>query len=116
MPERAEGRQLMQVYILIAVVVGLVYGAWALYDHGYETAGTEYRLAASERLREAHEQSEARAATERAGRAEAERQADEAEARGEELAAQVEAMRQEPDPELCPAMCYVLDWKGESGS
>ena len=76
-------------------------------------AELERSVAANEVLRQQYEEADQRRAAERERRDTAEAEAQEARDHGEALAAQVEAMRSEPDPEICPARCFLFDWKDD---
>lgn len=102
----------MQIYVIAGIIVLLAFVYWWRGEEGYERAENEYRLAASESLRAAHVEAEQRASDERASRTEAEQKASAAEAEGEALALQLEAMENAPDPEICPDLCFLVEWDG----
>lgn len=97
-----------QVYAILAIVVILGLGVGKFYHVVAEATENRNRLAAAEALREARDRADQRAATERHGRRQAEKAAQDAEARGERLAAEVELLK---DTEECPSKCYSFRWR-----
>lgn len=96
-----------QVYVLLGFLVALGLGIGAVYHAGAESAENENRLKSLEALRVAERHHAQRATTEREGRQAAEKSAEDAEARGRQLAAAVERLK---DTEQCPAVCFRVKW------
>ena len=101
----------LQVYIILGFVVLLGLGVGKVYHAGAQASENRNRVAALEVLREARGKAMKRASVERTGRAQAEKTAAAAEAKGEELAAAVQRLE---DTEQCPAKCYSFRWQSPS--